>query len=125
MANKMIRTKSKVTGGITSAEKELMDDHAQLWIKRDLRTEPIEPDKIIPAIEGLYKAADLEKPRVVIVPSPLAMAFAYGASVAILNKPPEERPVRWGMEVSVRHALCNALHHAVDEVIRTGLRSQA
>ena len=80
---KIIRTKTKAHGGITPQEKIAMDAHAELWIKRALRTDPIEPDKIIPTIEGLYAAAGLKKPRVVIAPSPLVMAFAYGASAAI------------------------------------------
>ena len=82
MAN-FIRTKTKAHGGITAREKELMAGHAKLWISRAMRTDPIEPDKIIPAIEGIYAAANLKKPRIVIVPSPLVMAFAYGASAAI------------------------------------------
>jgi len=79
----IIRTKTKAYGGITEHEKRLMEEHAKLWIARALRTEPIEPDKIIPAIEGIYAAAGLKKPRIVIVPSPLVMAFAYGAAAAI------------------------------------------
>ena len=50
----------------------------QEWMGIAMRTDPIRPDKIVPAIkEGLYKVAELKEPRVVIVPSPLAMAFAY------------------------------------------------
>ena len=70
---KIIRTKSKAHGGITPDEKRRMDEPAQLWIARAMRTEPIEPDKIIPAIEGLYEVAGLKKPRVVIVPSPVRL----------------------------------------------------
>ncbi|MBK8009568.1 MAG: hypothetical protein IPK23_14935 [Rhizobiales bacterium] len=66
---KIVRTKTKATGGITKREKSLMDEHANLWISRAMRTDPIEPDKIAPAIEGLYAAAGMKKPRVVIVPS--------------------------------------------------------
>jgi len=80
---KIIRTKTKAHGGITAKEKALMDKHLQLWISRAMRTAPIEPDKIITAIEGIYDAAGLKKPRVVIVSSPLVMVFAYGASAAI------------------------------------------
>jgi hypothetical protein len=54
-----------------------------MWIERAYRTDPIEPDKIVPAIEGLYHAAGLKRPRVVIAPSPLVMAFAYGAAATI------------------------------------------
>ena len=48
-----------------------------------MRTTPIEPDKVVPAIKAIYAAAGLKEPRVVIVPSPLVMAFAYGAASAI------------------------------------------
>jgi hypothetical protein len=86
MATKnIVRTSSRAAGGITTEEKSRMDDHAKLWISRVMRTDPIEPDKIIPAIERLYEASGLKKPRVVIVPSPLVMAFAYGASSWILH----------------------------------------
>ena len=80
---KIIRTKTKATGGVTPEEKTKLDAVAKEWIDIAMRTDPIEPDKIIPAIEGLYAAANLKKPRVVIVPSPLVMAFAYGASTWI------------------------------------------
>ena len=83
---KIIRTPTKAHGGITADEKRRMDEHAKLWIARAFRTEEIEPDKIVPAVEGLYAAAGLKKPRVVIVPSPLVMAFAYGASAAIWHE---------------------------------------
>ena len=83
---KIVRTPKKLAGGITPEEKVRLDAHAQLWIKRAMRTDPIEPSKIIPAIEGLYAAAGLKKPRVVIVPSPLVMAFAYGAAAAIWHR---------------------------------------
>ena len=81
--SKIVRTPTRATGGITPDEKARMDEHAKLWIARAFRTDPIEPDKIIPAIEGIYAAAKLKKPRVVIAPSPMVMAFAYGASAAI------------------------------------------
>ena len=83
---KIIRRKNFAGGGITSEERVRMDEHAKLWISRALRTEPIEPDKIIPAIEGLYATAGLKKPCVIIVPSPLIMAFAFGASAAIWHR---------------------------------------
>jgi hypothetical protein len=86
MATKnIVRTSSRAAGGITTEEKSRMDEHAKLWISRVMRTDPIEPDKIIPAIERLYEASGLKKPRVIIVPSPLVMAFAYGASSWILH----------------------------------------
>ena len=80
---KIIRTTTRAAGGITAEEKRRMDEHAALWIRRAMRTEPIDPHEIVPAIKGLYAAAGLQAPRVVIVPSPLVMAFAYGAASAI------------------------------------------
>jgi len=79
----IIRTPAKATGGITLAEKAAMAEQVKLWTARAFRTDPIEPDKITHAIEGLYAAAGLKKPRIVIVPSPLVMAFSYGAAAAI------------------------------------------
>jgi hypothetical protein len=80
---KIIRTPTHAEGGIAPDEERRMREHAQLWIAKAFRTDPIEPDKIVPAIEELYAAAGLPAPRVVIAPSPLVMAFAYGASAAI------------------------------------------
>ena len=84
--NKIIRTKTRAAGGITPDEKARMDEHAKLWISRVMRTDPIDPEKIIPAIEGLYAAANLKRPRIVIVPSPLVMAFAGGFAAAIWHE---------------------------------------
>jgi hypothetical protein len=70
-----IRTPTRAAGGITEEEKAKMAVVAQKWIAIALRTDPIEPEKIIPAIKRLYAAADLAEPTVVIVPSPLCMAL--------------------------------------------------
>jgi len=83
--NKIVRTPTKVTGGITPEEKLRLDEHANLWKGRILRTEKIIPEKIIPAIEGIYAAAGRKKPRVIIVPSPIVMAFAFGAASSIIH----------------------------------------
>jgi len=79
----IIRRPDFAGGGITPEEKTRLDAHTQVWTKRALRTDPIEPDKIIPAIEGLYRTANLDIPRVVIVPSPLVMAIAGAFASAI------------------------------------------
>jgi hypothetical protein len=91
LAKKITRTPTRATGGVTPEEQVRLREHAELWKARVLRTTPIEPDKIVPAIEGLYEAARLERPRVVVVPSPLAMAFAYGAASAIMADPVRRR----------------------------------
>ena len=84
--SKIVRTKTLAKGGITPGEKARMDLIAQKWIGIAMQTDPIDPDKITPAIHALYATAGLKKPRVVIVPSPLVMAAAYGASAAIWHQ---------------------------------------
>ena len=79
----IVRTKTKATGGITEEEERLLAEHSKLWISRAFRTEPIQHDKITSSIERLYAVSGLKKPRVVIVSSPLVMAFAGGFSAAI------------------------------------------
>ncbi len=83
---KIVRTPTKATGGVTPEELEKMKAHSDMWIKRIMRTEPADYDQLKAAIEGLYEVSGLKKPRVILVPSPLVMVFAYGASVAILKK---------------------------------------
>lgn len=51
-------------------------DFAQRWTRLALRTTPIERTEIAAAIAALYRRAGLSAPRVVVVPSPGAMAFA-------------------------------------------------
>jgi cytoskeletal protein RodZ len=84
--SKIIRRPDRAEGGVTPAELKAMEEHSKLWIDRAFRTAPIEPEKIVPAIETLYAAAGLKKPRVVVVSSPLVMAFAYGAAAAIWHE---------------------------------------
>ncbi|HEX5085179.1 MAG TPA: hypothetical protein VFY40_24345 [Blastocatellia bacterium] len=55
-----------------------MAAHSALWIERALRTEPADPSAIGEAIKGLYRAANLTDPRVIVVPSPFVMAMAGG-----------------------------------------------
>ena len=59
---------------------------ASAWIRRALRTTPIEPEVIVPAIEALYVRAGLAQPRVVVVPSPGVMAFAGAFAAKIWSK---------------------------------------
>jgi hypothetical protein len=80
---KIIRRQDKASGGITDEEKARMAEHVKLWVARAMRTAPIDREKIIPAIESLYAAANLRKPRVVIVPSPFVMAMAGGISALV------------------------------------------
>ncbi|MGL6209137.1 MAG: hypothetical protein ACRC14_04825, partial [Paracoccaceae bacterium] len=84
--SKIFRSPTKATGGITEAEKSALALVSNEWIGIAMRTDPIDPEKITPAIHGIYAAARLKQPRVVVVSSPLVMAFAYGASAAIWHK---------------------------------------
>ena len=86
--NKIIRTPVKAEGGITKNEKEKMDLITKKWIDIAFRTTSIDKEKITNAIYKLYESANLEKPRVVIVPSPLVGRIASGiaASVWYLRK---------------------------------------
>ena len=85
MTDKIIRTKSRASGGITDAERAALKAHSEMWIARAMRTRPVDVAEITSAVEDLYASAGLKKPRVVVCPSPLVMAFAYGAGAAILH----------------------------------------
>ena len=67
---KIVRTPSKATGGITPAEKKLLDSHTAKWIKNAMSTEPVNPVRLTQAIKDLYADSGLKEPRVVIVSSP-------------------------------------------------------
>ena len=112
--SKIIRTPTRVEGGITDHENSKLDEHARLWIKRAFRTDPIDPEKIKPAIRGIYAAAGLQDPIVVIVPSPLVMAFAYGAAATI-----------WGTTTSsaTLSATDDATHRATSSATSSATRS--
>ncbi len=60
-----------------------LESHAAGWIANALSTEPVAPERLVPAVHALYAAAGLKQPRVAIVSSPLAMAFAAGFAAAI------------------------------------------
>lgn len=83
---KITRTPTKATGGITLEEKAKMDAISQEWIGIAMRTDPIEAGKITAAITALYAKAGLKAKRIVIAPSPIVMAFAYGAAAAIWHR---------------------------------------
>jgi hypothetical protein len=76
----ILRTPTKAEGGITPEEKAKMDEISKKWIKVAFRTEPINKEKITDAIKRLYSVSGLKEPRIVIVPSPRVMAYAYGLS---------------------------------------------
>ena len=94
MSNKIVRTPTKVAGGITKEEEVLLKQHADMWIKRIVSTETADFSKLEPAIKGLYRAAKLAEPEVLLVKSPIMMAFMYGAcSVLVAKKNADVRQV--------------------------------
>ena len=82
MASKIIRRKDRAEGGITDAERAAMAEHTKTWIANAMRTDRADPQEVREAIVGLYAAAGLPEPRVVLVPSPRIMAFAGGFASA-------------------------------------------
>lgn len=86
MNEKIIRTPTFAKGGITEEEKVLLKEHTDKWIKNILRTTPSDFSKLKPAIEGLYAAANLEKPIVALTRSPIQAVFMFGAASALLKK---------------------------------------
>lgn len=85
MTEKIVRTPTKASGGITPEEAVKLKAHAEMWKQRILRTETVNNDfpTLKAAIQGVYEAAGLKKPIVILVPSPVIMAYAYGAAAAI------------------------------------------
>ena len=112
--SEIVRTPTRVEGGITPAGKALMDQHAAMWIERIMRTAPIEPDKIIPAVKALYAAAGLGEPRVIIVPSPLVMAVAGGIASAVLGGRATRAATRAATHDATRAATYAATNAATD-----------
>ena len=115
---KIVRTPTKATGGITADEEKAMKAHADLWISRAMRTTPVDVDEITSAVHDLYAAAGLKQPRVVVVPSPLVMAFAYGASAAIWWHLKSDNAVRNATDNAVYNATENATENATDNAVR-------
>src|SRR3990167_4041769 len=109
----IIRTKTRASGGITPEEEIKLKAHAELWIERAMRTTPIEKDKIVPAIEGLYNVSGLKKPRIIIVPSPLVMALAGGIASAV-----------WYLRknTATRNATYDATHNETDAAMRNATK---
>lgn len=90
-SQKIIRRPDFAGGGITAEEKERMAEHTKLWIARAFRTSPIEPDKITPAIEGLYATARA-LPDVVKALEGLLSALAMGPLDIAAKYGPDAHP---------------------------------
>lgn len=111
----IVRTPTRASGGLTAEEREKMKAYTEMWVKRILRTDPIIPEKIIPAIKELYKVSGLKEPRVVVVPSPRVMAIAGGIASGIwwLKKNPDNKIFNLGA-TAVRFAADSPSSSATD-----------
>jgi len=83
MEREIVRKPDRAEGGITKEETALLKIHTAKWIANAMRTDKADPEIVKKNIIDLYAAAGLPAPRVVLVPSPLVMAIAYGFSAAI------------------------------------------
>jgi len=95
------RTPTRATGGVTPAELERMYAIRDKWIRIAFATldsvSPDNDDKIRDAIERLYRAANIAKPRVIIVDSPYIMALAYRKALEMLSQLKSDATGReWG-----------------------------
>lgn len=100
---KFVRTKTRASGGITPEEKIKLVEHSAMWRNRIFRTESANKDfpKLKAAIEGIYAAANLDKPIVILVPSPVCMSYAFGAAAAIWDNRANKKP---NLDISAGYA---------------------
>jgi hypothetical protein len=130
MESKIIRRPDFAGGGVTDEEREKLAAHSQLWIQSAFRTEPADPRLIKEAVKGLYRAANIEEPRVIFVPSPLVMAMAGGIAATwwylfrrnLFDKQRARghnlaAAVRGATSASTRDAIGDATRNAADSAI--------
>lgn len=72
----IVRTKTRVSGGVTEAEQVLLAEQAEKWIKNAFQTGRTDQEALTVAIKGLYQVSKLDEPVVVVVPSPFTMVTA-------------------------------------------------
>jgi len=75
----IVRTPTRLEGGITDEERTKLEIHTKRWIDVAYQTGRTNRQKLVKAIEGLYRVAELKKPTVEIVPSPKAMVERFEA----------------------------------------------
>jgi hypothetical protein len=78
-----IRRPDYASGRITDAEKQKLEEYIDSWMRRARRTEPIESEKLISAINHLYHCFGLKAPRIVIASSPLVVTIAGSFATAL------------------------------------------
>ena len=122
---KIVRLPGTVNGGITPDEKRRLDEHSRVWIGRIMRTETCDRAELTRSIEDLYRVSGLKRPRVVIVPSPLVMAYAYGAAASIWyqRRTATHTAVHTATRAAVDAAVHTATRAAVDAAVHTATRT--
>jgi len=73
----IVRTPTRLEGGLTDDERDRLAIHARHWIDVAYQTGRTNRRKLRSAIRGLYRAAKLPEPIVDIVASPLEMVSQY------------------------------------------------
>jgi len=76
--SRIIRTPTRAEGGLTDKEKEQAKKYSEKWISNAFKTGDTDKGALIDAIKRMYKEIGVKDVRVVVVPSPLVMACAYG-----------------------------------------------
>ena len=108
----IVRTPTRLEGGITDEERPRLEIHAKRWIDVAYQTGRTNRQKLVKAIEGLYRVAKLKKPAVEIVPSPKAMVEGFATNVAPLTA--TFKVTIGATDIATR----NATNAATDAVIR-------
>ena len=82
----IFRSPTSASGELSTQERTELTQLLARWETYSHQTSAIDPSKIVPAINALYRQADLREPRVVIVPSPGVLAFAGGFASEIWTR---------------------------------------
>ena len=115
---------------LTPQHQVALANKASEWIVTAFRTNPIEGDKIIPAIQDLYNIAKLKTPRVVMVASPLLMIYTQAIAATLLDKhriksasitQPNDHQVHTTIEQAVRATIEGLVPQKVIDGLTSGL----
>lgn len=80
--NQMVRRKQGPCHELTAEDRDKMRQIYQKWHNVSVQTGRVDPEAVTRAVKELYAALGAGDPQVVIVPSPMAAAFAFGALAA-------------------------------------------
>ena len=116
MANEeFLRTPTQARGRVTDEEREKIAKILKKWLAIGLRTDPVVPELIIPAIKGLYRVANLEEPHVEIVSSPIVAVIAGTLGVGVLYIRKNDTAKKFSENV-ITHAIHKTIQVAVEKL---------